>query len=423
MKFLLTTFGSFGDLHPYIAVGKGLRERGHAVTLATSEIYRAKVEGEGLAFHAVRPDMSGVIDDPEKMRRAFHKRTGTEYVIRKMFMPFVEQAFEDTLAAASGVDLIVGHALTFAVPLVSEITKTPWISIALAPSFMLSAHDPPSMPGMEAFEAFRQFGPVFWGMIWKLAKFSARGWAEPVNRLRARLGLPIRANPLMDDVFSPLGTQAWFSRTLAQPQPDWPSKTTVTGFPFYDRRDAGSGMSTELRQFLDAGPPPVVFTLGSSAVFHAGDFYRVSLRAARIAGLRAVLLIGSDTRNQLKDPPGDSVFVTDYAPYSELLPHAAATVHQGGIGTTAQALRAGRPMIVVPYSHDQPDNARCVARLGVARVVRRSQYRAKRVAHELAGLLGASHTEAARRVASDLSRENGVQTASENLYYLVQNLV
>ena len=83
-------------------------------------------------------------------------------------------------------------------------------------------------------------------------------------------------------------------------------------------------MSAELRQFLDAGPPPVVFTLGSSAVFHAGDFYRESLRAARIAGLRAVLLIGSDARNKLKEPPGDSVFVTDYAPYSELLPLAIA---------------------------------------------------------------------------------------------------
>jgi len=423
MKFLLTTFGSFGDLHPYIAVGKGLRERGHAVTLATSEIYRAKVEGEGLAFHAVRPDMSGVIDDPETMRRAFHKRTGTEYVVRKMFMPFVEQAFEDTLAAGSGMDLIVGHGLAFAVPLVSEITKTPWISIALAPSYMLSAHDPPCMPGMELFEAFRQFGPGFWRMIWKLAKFSARGWGEPVNRLRTRLGLPKRANPLMDDVFSPLGTQAWFSRTLAQPQPDWPPKTMVTGFPFYDRRDAGSGMSAELRQFLNAGPPPVVFTLGSSAVFHAGDFYQESLRAARIAGLRAVLLIGRDARNQLTEPPDDSVFVAEYAPYSELLPHAAATVHQGGIGTTAQALRAGRPMIVVPYSHDQPDNARCVARLRVARVVKRSQYGADRVARELTGLLGAPHVDTARRVAMELSREDGVQNACENLLSLGHNSV
>jgi len=423
MKFLLTTFGSFGDLHPYIAVGKGLRERGHSVTVATSEIYRAKVEGEGLAFHPVRPDMSGVLDDPETIRRAFHKRTGTEYVIRRMFMPFVEQAFEDTLAAATGVDLIVSHGLAFSVPLVSEITKTPWVSIALAPSFMLSAHDPPSMPGMEVFEAFRRFGPRFWGVTWKLAKLSARGWGEPVNRLRARLGLPKRANALMDDLFSPLGTQAWFSKSLAQPQPDWPANTTVTGFPFYDRLEAGSGMSADLRQFLDAGPSPVVFTLGSSAVFHAGDFYQESLRAARIAGLRAVLLIGSDARNQLKEPPGDSVFVTEYAPYSELLPHAAATVHQGGIGTTAQALRAGRPMIVVPYSHDQPDNARCVARMGVARVVRRSQYRAGRVARELAGLLGAPHVDAARRVAAEISQEDGVRAACENLSYLAQNSV
>ena len=101
----------------------------------------------------------------------------------------------------------------------------------------------------------------------------------------------------------------------------------------------------------------------------AGDFYRVGAEAARSPPRRAVLLVGDDAR-EAPEPAPDR-FVVAYAPYDALFPHAAAIVHQGGIGTTAQALRAGRPMLVVPWSHDQPDNAERVRRLSVTRVVER----------------------------------------------------
>ncbi len=412
----MTPFGSLGDLHPYIAVGKGLRERGHAVTVATSAMYRAKVEGEGLGFHEVRPDLAGMIADPEVMRKAMHPRTGSEYVLRKMFLPHLEGSFEDTMAAAREVDLIVSHPLACAVPLVSELTGTPWVSVALAPAVFWSAFDPPTIPGVPEMEIFRNCGPRFWRVVWSLIRRVARKYGDPINRLRVKQGLAKRENPVLDDMFSPLGTQAWFSKVLAQPQSDWPVKTTVTGFPFYDRRETGMAMSEELRRFLDAGPAPVVFTLGTSAVFHAGDFYRESAEAARMAGLRAVLLIGIDARNRPAQPLGDSVFVAEYAPFSELLPHAALTVHQGGVGTTAQALQSGRPMIVVPWSHDQPDNARRVAGLGVARVVTRRKYRAMHVARELRALLDSgSYFAAASRTAAEMACEDGVRSACDSL--------
>src|ERR1019366_84847 len=121
-------------------------------------------------------------------------------------------------------------------------------------------------------------------------------------------------------------------------------------------------------------PPPVVFTLGSSAVFDAGKFFAESLAAVSATGQRAVLLIGRDPRNVPTTAVPSTVLIAQYAPYSELLPRAAATIHQGGVGTTAQALRSGKPMIVVPWSHDQPDNAMRVRKLGVAPVIPRSKY-------------------------------------------------
>jgi UDP:flavonoid glycosyltransferase YjiC (YdhE family) len=116
------------------------------------------------------------------------------------------------------------------------------------------------------------------------------------------------------------------------------------------------------------------------------------------------------------------MLAAEYAPYSELLGRAAATVHQGGIGTTAQALRAGKPMLVVPYSHDQPDNAARVAQLGAGRVVRRAEYRAARVARELRAILSdPRYAEAARRVQqADMAQEDGVAAACRGLEALIQ---
>lgn len=345
-----------------------------------------------------------------------HPRTGTEYVIRNVFLPWLEQSFQDTVEAARRADIVVGHPVSFATPTAAEYLNKPWVSIALQPSIFLSAFDPPVISGAPWLKPLHALGPGFSRSFFRFAKSVPRRWGAPINALRRRLGLREFRNPVLDDMFSPWGTQAWFSRVLAKPQPDWPERTTITGFPFYDKLEPGQELSPELARFLDAGPAPVVFTLGSSAVFHAGAFYTESLEAVRKTGCRAVLLIGSDARNLPAGALPDTVFVAPYAPYSELLPRAAATVHQGGVGTTAQALRAGRPMIVVPHGNDQPDNGTRVRRLGIARVIPRGRYRADRVARELKTLLAdGAYAVAAAQAASEIACEDGVQAACDGL--------
>jgi UDP:flavonoid glycosyltransferase YjiC (YdhE family) len=176
----------------------------------------------------------------------------------------------------------------------------------------------------------------------------------PISRFRAELGLTPGHDPVFEGQHSPQRVLALFSRVMAEPQRDWPPQTLITGFAFYDQADHGQGLDPDLERFLDAGPPPIVFTLGSAAVMQAGTFYKESLAAVRHLGCRAVLLAGD---NSIPEPlpPGTAVF--SYAPFSKILPRASVVVHPGGIGTTAQALVAGRPMLVVPYAFDQPDNA------------------------------------------------------------------
>jgi UDP:flavonoid glycosyltransferase YjiC (YdhE family) len=170
-------------------------------------------------------------------------------------------------------------------------------------------------------------------------------------------------------------------------------------------------MATDLREFLDAGPAPIVFTLGSSAVMLGREFYRVSFEIARRLGVRAVLLTGKDESiRPAKSHP--DIFVTNYAPYSELFPHAAAVVHQGGVGTTGQVLAAGLPQLVVPFAHDQPDNAARIAALGVGRALPIGKYQLQRAYGELRRLMESwRYAERARALAELIRKEDGVENA------------
>jgi UDP:flavonoid glycosyltransferase YjiC (YdhE family) len=410
-RIVLATFGSLGDLHPYIAVALGLQARGHEAVIATSGTYRQKVEALGIGFRAVCPDAPDPAVIPELMRRLMDRRTGSECVIRELFMPVLRESYEDTLAAADGADLLVSHPLTFTIRLVAEKTGTPWASTMLQPLGFLSVHDPPALPLAPFLANARFLGPLFHRLLFALGRRRVRPWCAPWHRLRAELGLPATAqDPLFEAQHAPSLVLALFSKVFADKQPDWPRQALVTGFPFYDQ-DGDAGLHPELARFLDEGPPPIVFTLGSSAVMDAGAFYEHSAAAAALLGRRAVLLIGKETANRPRHlPPGVVAF--DYAPYSQLFLRAAAIVHQGGVGTTAQALRSGRPMLVMPYAHDQPDNAERLVRLGVARTIGRQRYTAARATAALRHLLG--HPAYARRgeaIAAAMRREDGVQAA------------
>jgi UDP:flavonoid glycosyltransferase YjiC (YdhE family) len=232
---------------------------------------------------------------------------------------------------------------------------------------------------------------------------------KPVTKFRASLGLPPGQDPIFEGQHSPQCVLAMFSQVMADPQPDWPKQTRTIGFPFYDQAEHGQTLDSALERFLDSGPPPAVFTLGSSAVFDAGTFYQESLAAVKKLGCRAVLLAGANT---IKGPLPAGTAAFAYAPYSRIMPRAACVVHQGGIGTCGQALAAGKPMLVMPFAFDQPDNAARLQRLGVARVIARKAYTARRAADELDRLLGdADYAKRASEVAVQVSAEDAVRAA------------
>ena len=410
VRMLLTTFGSYGDLHPYLAIGKELQSLGHEVVMATSASYRERIESAGLQFTPTRPDVS--LADRETIRYFLDRLRGTERVVRAM-ASVVRETYEDTLAAARNVDLIVTHPLSFAAVMVAQQLKLPWVSSVLAPGSFLSAYDPPVPAPTPWMVRFRALGPGAMRAVWGLVTPMIRRWCRPVFDLRREIGLESGGNPLFEGGNSPNLVLALFSRVLAEPQPDWPRQAVITGFPFYE--DAAQDLSPELSGFLEAGPPPVILTLGSTAVAAPGDFYSTSLQAIQRLGARALFLTGPPAPDlPTRWPSG--VLAWPYVPHEQVFRYASAIVHPGGIGTTAQALRSGSPMLVMPFAHDQFDNAARVQRLGAGIAVPRYKYRAETATAALRRLLcEPSYRAAATSAATVIQAESGARRAAEQI--------
>jgi len=410
-RIVITSFGSLGDIYPYLGLARLLTQRGYDALFATSAYYRPLIEGEGVAFRPVRPDVDPA--DHAMIRQIMDPKHGPEILIREGLLPYLRDSYVDLAAATRGADLLVTHPITFAGPVVAERYQIQWVSTVLAPMSFFSAYDLPVFPSLLWLAWLRRLGPSVGRVLIRVGKWVTRRWTEPIRQLRTDLGLHTEADPLYEGQFSPGLTLALFSRLLATPQPDWPPHTQVTGFNFYQGPD---GLPPEVERFLDGGPAPLVFTLGSSAVSAAGPFYRESVEAARRLGCRAVLLVGTDPQNQLPEPLPPGVLAVPYAAHGDLFPRALAIIHHGGIGTTGQALRAGRPMLVVPHAFDQPDNAQRVTGLGVARTLLPKHYTARQAVKQVRALLeDPRYAQRAAEVGSMVRVEDGAQRACDAL--------
>jgi rhamnosyltransferase subunit B len=406
---VLTTIGSLGDLHPMMALGIELQRRGHRATIATTEAYRKKIEATNLGFHALRPE--GSPEDEVLLGKVMDLKRGPEFMVRELLMPHLRATYDDLLQIAREADFIVAGEIMFPAPLVAETLGLRWASVILSPAWFFSVHDPSVIAPLPWTKYLHNAPRFLHRLLIELGKQRTRVWVAPVQALRRALGLKDTDHPLFSDKFSPHLTLALFSPAFAARQPDWPASTVQAGFVFYDDHSDDEATGSRLAAFLEGGEPPIVFTLGSAAVLSAGDFFVESARAAQQSNRRALLLAGKQARG-IELPASAAAF--EYAPYSAVLPRAAAVVHQGGVGTTAQALRAGVPQLVVPYAFDQPDNAARIERLGLGRSIARRQYSAKRAALLLDELVGRSrYAQRAADVARLIRAERGVAAACD----------
>jgi UDP:flavonoid glycosyltransferase YjiC (YdhE family) len=379
MRFLLITLGSHGDVHPFVGLSQRLAERGHDVILATNAYFRGLCERDGVSFKPVgtRDQFVRMIDNPD----VWHPRRGGPAVMsaaaesaRILFRLVCENADEDTV--------VVGSSLAMGALSAAELRGLRYATVHLSPLCIRSSVEMPRLPGVIGLN---------WMPMWMRRKFweGADRWfidpaiVPPLNALRAEVGLPPVTRVMNGWWSAPMLTIGLWPGWYARPQPDWPAQVRLTGFPLYDEADV-TPLSDELLRWLDAGEKPIAFTPGSAMRF-GRRFFEQAIEASRRLGRRALLL----TRHPEQLPPSlpDNVRYEPFAPFGALLPRCAAVVHHGGIGSVAQALRAGTPQLVMAMSHDQPDNGARVARLGAGDWLSARRFNARRVARLLRRLI------------------------------------
>jgi rhamnosyltransferase subunit B len=409
-RILLATFGSLGDLHPYIAVGRALQARGHVARIATCSDYRSQVQSAGLEFAAVAPSLSDFGTPEELARQVSDPMLGTEVLVRDLVMPHLRESHLQLRAAATECELLISHPLTFMLQVVADEQRKPWLSTVLAPASFLSRNDPPALAPINSLQIARRMGPWVYNALLRFIRGRVRSWEQQLHDYRRELGLPATDKVMVfEGQFSPHGTLALFDAPLMQPQPDWPPHTRLCGAPLYDGSAADPQVLAELQSFLAAGEAPIVFALGSSAVWLGGNFWAAAAEAATQLGRRAILITGTSSAPQLPA----SIRAFNYLPYSQVFPHASVVVHQAGIGTLAQALRAGRPQLITPVWFDQPDNAARAVQLGVARTLPFRRVTAARLVQHLRPLLAAgTYARAARDLAAQLNATDGAAKAA-----------
>lgn len=409
-RILFATIGSLGDLHPCLGLALELKRRGHTVAIAATPFYRAKVEELGLAFKPLRPDWDPTCS--ELVSQCQNIRRGPEILIRKLVLPHLGKTYADLLEAAREADLMVAGELVYAAPLVAEKLELRWASAILSPCTFFSAHDPSVLVTAPELMILRKAGVGVNRAILAMSRWATRRWWSEVKQLRRREGLSPGGNPLLEDKFSPDLVLALFSPALAEAQPDWPSQTLQPGFVFFDKAHQRHQSLDAVEAFIAEAEAPLVFTQGSTAVHDPGQFYEISLEAARKLGRRALLLGAKHSRSLT----GSDVLVAPYAPYSEIFPRGCVVVHQGGSGTTGMALRARRPMLVVPYGWDQPDNGARIQRSGAGLCIARRRYTVSTATAALRRLIeDRSFAHRAAMLGEQISAEAGTLGACDAL--------
>lgn len=406
MRWLLTSWGSRGDLHPFLALGRGLRARGHEVSLVGHPEWGEETNAAGLRFVATDEPPRGnfIHDHPEVMSMKWGGLVSLHTLIHKAIAPGFDPVMTALLAEAKTHDAMIAHHFTFPAPLAAELTGIPWATVSLAPGVVPSAY---SLPGANFGRAGQNWvGRQQNRFIWSTGKMLTRIMVDPViNRLRDKHGL----KPVRDAIFeahSPRLNLQLYSEHFAPMPLDWSPEKKIAGFCYHDPLET---LAPEIEAFLARGEAPVLFTLGSTAVQYPGDFYRAAVQVLKGLGLRGILLFGPEKNRPANLP--DTILAVPYAPYGLLMSRVRAVAHQCGIGTLSHTLRAGVPSLACPFAFDQPNNARRLETLGVAEIVLPHQHDAQHMGPSLVKLLAGAAPARAQRMGELIRAEDGVTRA------------
>lgn len=353
----LVGIGSAGDVYPLLAIGRHLRSRGHEAVMLTNPVHASAVAAAGLPLLPIGEE--GHYREAAAHPKLWHPIDGFGVFWRYLLRPALRPTYETLAALRSRATWqVIASPLAMGARLAQEKLGLPLVTAYTAAPLLRSVHDPMTVARWRLPRAVPHWARRgLWNVV---DRHKLQPLLRPaLDALRAELALPPLGGSVVGGwMHSPAGGIALFPSWFAPAAADWPARVRTSGFALHDA-DAQAGLPEALQDFLQAGPAPVVFMPGS-AVADVVDFQAAALDACRRHGWRGVLL----GPQAVKDLPA-TVACVPYAPFSLLLPRAQALVHHGGVGSSAQALRAGIPQLVLPRAYDQFDNALRLVTLGV----------------------------------------------------------
>lgn len=396
--------GSWGDIFPAIGLAKGLTQAGHETRIAASPAYDQLVWGEGLEFSGIGPMLgfSEYASDPKILSGRLGGFAGFAHLFRRFIFPALDRYIDDLAESIRDADLVLAHPALVAAPVAAEYVGVRWATFSVFPGLIPTAYSPPAPTRASTGRTMNR-------AAWAAARFNmARLFDRRVNRERRRLGLPAVSDTFFVPVDSGRPYLVMASPAVVDRPADWPASVTLSGFVTWDRVSSFHDPAG-LAEFLSAGEPPVLVTLGASSSLDPQHFYRHAAEAVTGLGHRALVLTGpTPTAVDLPDDP--RIFGSSFAPLSRVAPHCLAAIHHGGIGTTIGVLRSGVPQLVIPRGFDQPQTAFRMTRLGVARALPWRRATTAHLAGELTALLSQDrYRRKAASLQSRLSGEDGLR--------------
>ncbi len=336
MRILFAPYGTRGDVQPLIPLAMALRARGYQIRFVVPANSVAWVSGLGFSCESngvdVEAEVRAIESDVWAMRRH----------VRRMGDEIMPRLFDSVSRAAADTELLVSSGVPLVAPSVAESRGIPNVYAMFCPAALPNRESPP--PVFERQTLPRWVNRTLWRMLGPVGDLVLR---TPINRGRARLGLPPTPSPMAALMGVPILVAA--DPDLAPLAAGAPATARQTG-PWIFRDP--SVLEPRVEAFLREGPPPVYVGFGSMVARKSLGLAQLVIQAARSVGCR-LIVAGGWASLDVGLAGLDGVLAIPEAPHDQLFSRVAAAVHHGGAGTTTAAARAGIPQVIVPHILDQ----------------------------------------------------------------------
>ena len=404
MKIVIYALGTSGDIDPMVALGSELIRRNYPVSFLSSDHFKPTIMAAGCDFLSV-----GTCEQYQRGNSSSaweinnHTDNFTYY-----HAPAFEPAFEYMKAISAKNTLLLTLGEQNGAQAAAEKFNIPFVKIILSPNIIFSAINPPApmcwaipsfLPRMLTRFLLRRHHKV------KFKRFCSAPHVATYKAMRKRLGCPLTYQKASKALLQIGLFPEWFG----MPPKDWPANLMLAGFPLQNSANKDARLSFDA--FIHQWGAPLVFTTGTGVQDVTEMFYE-GRRVCELLKVPGVFVGGSQGAEILVG--GDFCAHMKYIDFEYALPKALAIIHHGGIGTTAQAIKAKIPQLIRPLKYDQPDNADRIYKLGLGTYVMPERFKAEEVAPIIAAMLQrAKSSQALHHYGADICSSSAIIDACD----------